>query len=183
MTNALLRLSSLSLLVALLVHQDPVPAPTPPAPPAKAGNETGAKTPAPAKYGVADLAKLDWLVGTWRLQDGETVTEEHWRPLQGNTMLGSSHTFRGERTLAFEFLRLTAARGQIGYVAMPGGKAPTTFLLQTLGDGVVEFENAEHDYPQRIRYERTDKGVTATISLLDGKKAQAFVFERVGKKE
>lgn len=180
MINVLPRLSSLALLVALLVPQDPAPA-APPA--AKPGTETAAKTPAPAKYGVADLAKLDWLVGTWRLQDGETVTEEHWRPLQGNTMLGSSHTFRGERTLAFEFLRLTAARGQIGYVAMPGGKAPTTFLLQTLGDGVVEFENAEHDYPQRIRYERTAKGVTATISLLDGKKAQAFVFERVGKKE
>lgn len=177
MTHALPRLSSLVLLVALLLPQDPAPAPPATKPPA------APTAPAPAKYGVADLAKLDWLVGTWRLQDGETVTEEHWRPLQGNTMLGSSHTFRGERTLAFEFLRLTAARGQIGYVAMPGGKAPTTFLLQTLGDGVAEFENAEHDYPQRIRYERTDKGVTATISLLDGKKAQAFVFERVGKKE
>lgn len=172
MTNPRLRLSSLALFSAILVTQDPAPAPAATKPPA------APTAPAPAKYGIADLAKLDWMVGTWRLQDGETVTEEHWRPLQGNTMLGTSHTFGGERTLAFEFLRLTVARGQIGYVAMPGGKTPTTFLLQTLGEGVAVFENAEHDYPQRIRYERTDKGVTATISLLDGKKAQAFVFER-----
>lgn len=178
MRNSHHRLSSLALFLAIFVSQDPAPAPSPPAPkPA-----VGAEAPAAVKYTLADLAKLDWLVGTWRLQDGETVTEEHWRPLQGSTMLGSSHTFGGERTLAFEFLRITAARGQIGYVAMPGGKAATTFLLQTLGDGVVEFANAEHDYPQRIRYERTDKGVTATISLLDGKKAQAFVFERVAEK-
>lgn len=174
MTHRFPWLSSFAVIAALLVPQDPAPAPAP----APAAKPQDAEPKAAAKFTVADLAKLGWLVGTWRLQDGETVTEEHWRPLQGNTMLGSSHTFGGERTLAFEFLRITAARGQIGYVAMPGGKTPTTFLLQTLGDGVVEFANREHDYPQRIRYERTEKGVTATISLLDGGKAQAFVFER-----
>lgn len=177
MKNPLPWLSSSALLAALLVPQDPAPTHPP-----STAKPAAVEAPAAAKYTLGDLAKLDWLVGTWRMRDGETVTEEHWRPLQGSTMLGSSHTFGGERTLAFEFLRITAARGQIGYVAMPGGKAATTFLLQNLGDGVVEFANAEHDYPQRIRYERTEKGVTATISLLDGKKAQAFVFERVVEK-
>lgn len=150
-------------------------------------SQPATQDPAPAasaapKWTRADLQKLGWLVGTWAMKDGEVVTEEHWEPLQGSSMLGTSHTFRGERTLAFEFLRLSAARDTIGYVAMPGGKAATTFRLATLADGVAEFTNAEHDYPQKIRYERTEKGVTATISLFDGGKAQAFVFERVVRK-
>ena len=40
------------------------------------------------------------------------------------------------------------------------------------------FENPKHDHPKRIRYERTEKGMTATISLLDGTKAQSFVFTK-----
>ena len=155
--------------------QDPVPRPAPAAPPAPAASIEQPKT---ARFGPEALTKLGWLSGTWVTKQGEVVTEEHWRPLQGNTLLGSSHTFRGERTLAFEFLRITAARDQVGYVAMPGGKAPTTFVLEKLEDGVAEFVDAKHDFPQRIRYERTEKGLTATISLLDGTKAQPFVFTK-----
>ena len=40
------------------------------------------------------------------------------------------------------------------------------------------FEKPAHDYPQRIRYVKTEKGMTATISLMDGSKATEFAFER-----
>jgi hypothetical protein len=150
--------------LALLLPQDPQK----PSPPAAV----------PAKWSPDDLKKLAWLSGTWELKDGEVITEEHWRPLQGTTMLGTSHSFDAGSSRAFEFLRISVARGQLAYVAMPGGKTPTTFLVQKLADGLVEFENGEHDYPQRIRYERTKDGVTATISLLDGRKAQEFVFKK-----
>ena len=43
------------------------------------------------------------------------------------------------------------------------------------------FENAEHDFPQRIRYVKTEKGITARISMMDGSKATEFAFERRGK--
>jgi hypothetical protein len=130
------------------------------------------------KWTPADLKKMEWLCGTWVLeQDGKT-TEEHWRPLQGTTILGSSHTFDAEKTHFFEHLRITAMRGSIAYLAMPGGKPPVAFPLVTLEDGVLVFENPKHDHPQRIRYERTKDGVTATISLLDGTKAQSFVFKK-----
>lgn len=134
--------------------------------------------PAPAKFGPEGLKKLEWLCGTWRLQDGDVVTEEHWRPLQGSTILGSSHSFDATKTHFFEHLRIALQRGQIAYLAMPGGKPPTAFLLQQLDDGVAVFENGKHDHPQRIRYEKTAAGVTATISQLDGSKAQSFVFAK-----
>ncbi|MFY9342008.1 MAG: DUF6265 family protein [Planctomycetota bacterium] len=134
--------------------------------------------PTPEKMVRDSLNKLAWLSGTWVLQDGGKTTEEHWRPLQGTTILGSSHTFDANQTHFFEHLRITAMRGTIAYLAMPGGKPPTVFVLSKLADGAVEFENGKHDHPQRIRYEQTKAGVTATISLLDGSRAQSFVFTR-----
>lgn len=68
--------------------------------------------------------------------------------------------------------------GQIAYLANPGGAPPTAFLLSKLEDSLVEFESAEHDHPQRIRYERTDAGITATVSQMDGSRSQVFAFSR-----
>jgi hypothetical protein len=139
--------------------------------------EPGRAAP-PAQGTTTDLAKLAWLSGTWALKNGDSTTEEHWRPLQGSMLLGTSHTFDDQRTQFFEFLSITTVRGKLSYVAMPAGKKATVFPLARIEDKVVDFENGEHDYPQRIRYERTEKGVTATISLLDGTNAQEFVFEK-----
>lgn len=133
--------------------------------------------PAP-KFDAKQLEKMTWLCGTWVLQDGKQTTEEHWRPLQGTTLLGSSHSFDDAKTTFFEHLRITATKGTIAYVASPGGAAPTVFLLTKLEDGVMVFENAKHDHPQRIRYEKTKDGATATISQLDGSRAQSFVFKK-----
>ena len=134
--------------------------------------------PAPAKIDPAEMKKLAWLSGTWVMEKDGVTTEEHWRPLQGSTLLGSSHSFTAEKTVFFEHLRISAGRGTIAYVAMPGGKQPVVFPLAKIEDGVVVFENGKHDHPQRIRYERTEKGVTATISLLDGSRAESFVFTK-----
>lgn len=137
-----------------------------------------ASQPGQPVFGPQALQKLNWISGTWTFTNGGKTTEEHWRPLQGTTFLGSSHTFDAERTHFFEHLRITAQRGQIAYVAMPGGKPSVAFPLQELGDGFAVFENPRHDHPQRIRYQRTPTGITATISLLDGTRAQSFVFEK-----
>ena len=125
-----------------------------------------------------DAQKLAWLAGTWEIKDGEKVTEETWFPLKGSTMMGVSHTYDSQRTHFFEFLRIMVKKDLISYIPQPGGDPPVPFLMTELDDDVAVFENAKHDHPQRIRYERTEKGMTATISLLDGTRAQSFVFTR-----
>ncbi len=136
------------------------------------------QAPAPKPTPLQQLAQLSWLAGTWRLQDGATTTDERWLPLAGSTMLGLSHTYDAETTKFFEFLRIAAKNGTVAYIAQPGGGKAVPFPAVTLNDHEAVFENATHDHPQRIRYERTEKGVTATISMLDGARASSFVFER-----
>lgn len=133
----------------------------------------------PRKSDRADLEKLAWISGTWVVQNGGKTTEEHWRPLQGTTLIGSSHTYDDAKTHFFEHLRITLMRGTIAYIAMPGGANATVFPMTKSEAGLVEFENPKHDHPQRIRYEKTPDGITATISQLDGSRAQSFVFKKL----
>jgi hypothetical protein len=125
-----------------------------------------------------DVQKLAWLVGTWEIKDGDKITEETWFPLKGSTMMGVSHTYDSKRTHFFEFLRIMVKKDLISYIPQPGGDPPVPFLMKELEDTVAVFENAEHDHPQLIVYERTATGMTATISLLDGTRAKSFVFTR-----
>lgn len=173
--HALLQVTAAIAVLSLLWPQDPV---KPTAPAERPSTPADALTP--GKVDPALLQKLAWLSGTWVLQEGDKTTEEHWRPLQGTTLLGTSHSFDTKRTTFFEYLRITAMKGSIAYIAMPGGAAPTVFQLAKLEDGVMVFENEKHDYPQRIRYEKTTAGMTATISLIDGTKPTAYVFQKKG---
>lgn len=125
-----------------------------------------------------DPQKLAWLVGTWEMKEGEKITEETWFPIKGSTMMGISHTYDSKRTYFFEFLRIMFKKDLVSYIPQPGGDPPVAFLMTQLDEKVAVWENPKHDHPQRIRYERTERGVTATISLLDGSRAKSFVFTR-----
>lgn len=130
----------------------------------------------PGKMDPALLKKLAWVCGTWRQEDGDIIVEEHWRPLKGTTILGTSHTYDGEQSHFFEFLRISHRAGSISYIPMPGGGPPTLFRLVRLEDGLMVFENPKHDHPQRISYMRTEEGMTAMISQLDGSRASSWDF-------
>ena len=61
--------------------------------------------------------------------------------------------------------------------AYPRGDGPSPFQATELSEGAVTFANAEHDYPQKIRYWRDGDKLRATISLFDGNQANAFAFD------
>jgi len=62
---------------------------------------------------------------TWVLKNGGTTTAEHWRPLPGTTLLGSSHTCDRTNTHFFEHLRITATIGQLD------GSRAQSFVFQS----------------------------------------------------
>ena len=134
--------------------------------------------PEPAKATIADMA---WLADAWTGMRRTSSIEERWGPPKGGAMLGVSRTVRGERMVAFEYLRIVERDGGLVYVAQPGGRAPTEFALTKLDEKRAVFVNPRHDYPQRIVYELSKEGVvTASIGFAKGR-LQSYEFTREGK--
>jgi hypothetical protein len=123
------------------------------------------------------LAQLAWLAGTWTAADGPLAFEERWTPPAGGAMLAVSRTLKGDRMVAFEFLRIIEREAGLVYVAQPNGRPPTEFILTSITADSATFENPSHDFPKMIRYtRRADGSLEARVS--DGaQKAETFVFK------
>ena len=137
--------------------------------------------PAPAKAAMGDLA---WLAGAWvgtRGAEGATSIEERWSPPLGGAMLAVSRTVSRGKMVAFEYLRIVERDGGLVYIAQPGGRPPTEFVLTELGKTRAVFENPRHDSPQRIVYELSaEGGLSASIGFMKGGSPQRFEFKREG---
>lgn len=128
---------------------------------------------------AARVDDLAWLAGQWVREADGRWTEESWTSPRGGVLLGHSRSGRGDALRAFEFLRVQAgADGVPAYIAQPGGRAPVAFALVRRDGMSATFENAAHDYPQRIIYVRDGDTLTATISLIDGSKPMRWTFRR-----
>jgi hypothetical protein len=137
--------------------------------------------PPMAKATAADLA---WLAGDWvgTRSSGSSI-EERWSPPLGGAMLAVSRTVNtGGRMVAFEYLRVVEREGGLVYIAQPGGKTATEFVLTELTPSRAVFDNPRHDYPKRIVYELSPEGVlSATTGYLKGGTPRRFEFRREAK--
>ena len=126
----------------------------------------------------AKAAELAWLAGNWSGTRRKSSIEERWSEPAGGALLGTSRTVNGGKMTAFEYLRVVEKDGKLLYVAQPGGKSATEFVLVELEETRAVFENPFHDHPQRISYERVDDQLTAEISYIDGSAPMRFDFKR-----
>ncbi len=134
----------------------------------------------PIKGAIADIA---WLAGAWIGTRNTRSIEERWSPPKGRAMLGVARTVSpAGKMVAFEFLRIVERDGSLVYVAQPGGRPPTEYVLTELGKARVVFKNTRHSFPQRIVYELSEEGaLTAKIGFANGGDYQPFEFTREGK--
>lgn len=141
-------------------------------------HEEDIEMPEPAEATIDDLA---WLAGDWvgKRSSGSSI-EERWSPPLGGSMLAMSRTVNtSDQMVAFEYLRIVERDGGLFYVAQPGGKTATEFVLSELGDQRAVFENPRHDYPKRIVYELSTEGVlSATVGQTKGGTPRRFEFTR-----
>jgi hypothetical protein len=124
------------------------------------------------------VARLGWLQGCWQASGAETGSGEQWMAAAGGTVLGMSRTVRKGVTTEYEFLQIREVEpGKLAYIAMPSGRAPTTFTLLRESDTEFVFENLGHDFPQRIIYKRDgDKVLNARIEGSSKGKAKGIDF-------
>jgi Domain of unknown function (DUF6265) len=129
---------------------------------------------APARDTINQLA---WLAGTWRGGDGPVSFEERWTPPAGGAMLAVSRTLKGDRMVAFEFLRVIERDGALIYIAQPNGRPPTEFTSTAITADSVTFENPTHDFPKMIRYTKRANGTLEAVVSDGAQTRQTFVFK------
>jgi hypothetical protein len=131
-----------------------------------------AQPPQPVR---ASISQLTWLTGAWA---GGGNMEERWTPAAGGAMLAVTRTIKGDRMVAFEFLRIVERDGTLIYIAQPEGRPPTEFRLSAITANGATFENKAHDFPKAIAYVRKpDDTLEARVSD-GGQKGETFTFRR-----
>lgn len=137
-----------------------------------------AMTPAPGRGDEAPA----WMIGDWGCyahplpRGGPVSTEEYWLRSGQDGMVGVGR-IRQHQTRWLEHMRIAPdATGRLTYYASPGGAPPVAFPLARSGAQELVFENPAHEFPQRISYRRAGERLVATVSLLDGSRAETWHF-------
>ena len=112
----------------------------------------------------AGVAELDWMTGTWT-QDtpGKERVAESWLGPGNGVMVAVNLTTWSSGKKSYEFLRIADTAEGYSYFASPGGRPPVEFKLKESSGKRVVFENAAHDFPQRILYWRDGENLVARI--------------------
>ncbi|GAB3245686.1 DUF6265 family protein [Chitinimonas naiadis] len=129
---------------------------------------------------AADLPawpNLQWLAGCWQASGAEPGSEEHWLAPAGGAMLGVSRSVRKGKMAEYEFLRIHEQDGQLYFTAKPSGQPEASFRLVSSEPGQMQFENPQHDFPQRISYrQQADGSLLARIEGTRNGKTRAIDF-------
>ena len=122
----------------------------------------------------------EWMTGTWAHKDGEAWADEYWSTLRADIMFGASRSGKAETLNFWEQMRIQRQDDNAVVLwVVSADQKPVRFEAKVSGENTITFENAEHDYPQRIHYWREGKKLKAEISLIDGTKPISFTFLRV----
>src|SRR5436190_18053663 len=70
----------------------------------------------------ATISQVAWIAGAWSGAANSVTFEERWTAPAGGAMLAVSRTIKGDRMVAFEFLRIVERNGGLPYVAQPNGQ-------------------------------------------------------------
>ena len=129
--------------------------------------------PALSFGGEPNESELDWLIGCWVTPDGSA--QEVWVADSDGSLTGFGVAIGDNKVSFYEVLSIRRkGDGSLVYTAHPAGQASTSFTAKEVTENSVLFVNADHDYPQEIRYSRESNHLHATISLLNGVNPGSF---------
>lgn len=106
-----------------------------------------------------DLAKLKWMAGCWQAKlDKDNMVEEDWSEPLENLLLSTTRYFTKDRATSFEFSKIEVTDSGTTFSASTEGKPFDSYMLKTLVDEYVVFENLKKSFPQRIIYRFASDG-------------------------
>ena len=107
--------------------------------------------------------RIAWLQGCWTMTTGERVVEEQWMAPRGGAMLGIGRTVKAGRLVEHEFMIVRERGDALVFEAHPSGQPAAEFVARHVEFDAVVFENAQHDFPQRIGYRKRSSGLDAWV--------------------
>lgn len=125
-----------------------------------------------------DCQDPGWLVGEWRAENGGTLFIETWRRAADGALEGeaTSRSTTQDEVYVQETLRIEQRDGRLYYVAtVPSNPGPVSFGLVSCDSDRLVFENAEHDFPNRISYQRS--GADAFSAEVTNLEDQGFMLD------
>jgi len=128
------------------------------------------------------IERVRWLAGCWEAKDARRSVYEQWTVPHAHSMLGTGRTIRGDSLVEYELTVLRERGERLAYEAHPSGRASTTFLSTLVSDSAVTFENLQHDFPQKVGYER--HGADSLVAWISGPRGAVtrkivFPYKRV----
>lgn len=123
--------------------------------------------------------QLAWMSGYWLSCDDGREVSETWSDPRGGLLIGSALTMQGGRLSGLESSRIsppTSGGDQLAYFAGVNGSPPVAFAAKEASGTRVVFENPDHDFPQRIIYERNGDVLNARIEGRMGEREQAMTW-------
>lgn len=114
------------------------------------------------------IDQADWIVGTWEMQTRTRTIYESWERESDYLFVGQSYRLANGDTLLLERIQLVQEGEELYFlptVTDQNDGQTITFSLRSIDSKGWVFECPEHDYPQRIAYQRVSRdSLVATIS-------------------
>ncbi len=123
-----------------------------------------------------------WMAGCWAQNTDKSSRDEIWSKASGGTMVGLGRVIAKGKTSSVEFMKLHQEKDGMYFTALIPGEPETSFKLIKFENKKVIFENAMHDFPQRVIYGQNSDG--SLFARIEGKMkgkplAIDFAFQRV----
>lgn len=128
------------------------------------------------------LQKAKFLIGSWKGPVGEGISLENWYQQDDSTLAGDGLFIKGKKTLSQETIVLTQKGNDVFYIPTVKGQnndKPVSFKMTAATENTLMFENAEHDFPQVIKYTLYGKdSLVAEISDKKGTRKEIFAMRK-----
>ena len=111
-----------------------------------------------------NIDNLKWLTGQWEGLQGKGVYHEEWELSENDELKGRAYMILKSEIVNVESLKIHVIDNSVYYTAdVSHNPAPVSFRLTSHTDTLFVFENPEHDFPQKITYEKKDDNILIAV--------------------
>ena len=112
------------------------------------------------QFSKEEFYKLHNLSGIWKRDVTKGMNHEFWNKISETEMTGAAYHINGTDTLLRETVALTFKEGEIKYIVTAYGQndnSAIAFKLIKIENSIFSFENPDHDFPNKIIYDNSNK--------------------------